>query len=69
MGKDNEPKDNEPKPSPFIIDRQSLYLLHPSDMPGVTITTARFNGKSYELWEQAVQTTLKAKNKLASTEA
>jgi len=38
--------------------------LHPSEGPGVLITAVIFNGKNYDLWERAVRTALKAKNKL-----
>jgi len=49
MGKDDEPKDKETKSKKFIIDSQSPYFLHPSDSPGITITTIKFNGKNYDL--------------------
>jgi len=58
MRKDDEPKDNELNMKPFIIDSQSQYFLHPSSSPGAIITTVRFNGKNYDLWEQAVRTAL-----------
>ena len=65
MGKDDETKNNDPKPEEFIIDIQSPNFLHPSNLPGAILTTIRFNEKNYDMWEQAVQTALKAKNKLA----
>jgi len=68
MGKDDEPKEKEIKPKEFIIDDQSPYFLHHSDSPRTIIITIRFNGKNYDLWEQAVRTALKAKNKLAFIE-
>jgi len=48
----------------FVIDNQSPYFLHPSERPGVTITTVIFNGKNYDLWKKAVRTVLQSKNKL-----
>jgi len=63
MGKDDEPQ--EPKSKEFIIDLQSPYYLHPSESPGAIITAIKFDGKNCDLWEQAIRTTLKAKNKLA----
>ena len=59
MGKD------ETKPKEFLIDSQSPYFLHPSYSPRAIITTIKFNGKNYDLWEQVVRTALRAKNKLA----
>ena len=50
--------------SKFIIDPQSPYYLHPSEGPGILITAVCFDGKNYDLWERAVRTTLRAKNKL-----
>ena len=52
------------KEQSFIIDNQSPYFLHPSDSPGAIITAIRFDGKNYELWESAVRTSLRSKNKL-----
>ena len=65
MGKHDEPKENEPTMNPFIIDSQSPYFLRPSDLLGAIIITVRLNGINYNMWEQAVRTTLKAINKLA----
>ena len=48
----------------LIIDRQLRYYLHPSEGPGVTITSVVFNCKNYDLWQQAVKTALRSKNKL-----
>ena len=48
----------------FIIDTQSPYFLHPFDSPGAIITSIKFDGKNYELWEIAVRTSLRSKNKL-----
>ena len=48
----------------FVIEPHSPYYLHPSDGPGVMITAAVFDGKNYDMWERAVRTALKAKNKL-----
>jgi len=48
----------------FIIEPHSPCFLHPSEGPGAIITTVIFDGKNYELWERAVTTALKVKNKL-----
>ena len=48
----------------FVIESHSPYYLHPSEGPGVLITAVIFNGKNYDLWERAVRTALKAKNRL-----
>jgi len=48
----------------FVVTNQSPYYLHPSDGPGAIITTIKFDGKKYDLWEKAVKTALKSKNKL-----
>jgi len=56
---------DETKPKEFIIDSSSPHFLHPLDSPGAIITTIKFNGKNYDLWEQAIRTALRAKNKLA----
>ena len=53
------------KNEPFVITSQSLYFLHPSDSPGAIITAIKFDGKNYDLWEMAVRTSLKSKNKLS----
>lgn len=47
-----------------MIENHSLYYLHPLEGLGVLITALIFDGKDYDLWEQVVRTTLKAKNKL-----
>ena len=52
------------KDGSFIIDSQSPYYLHPSDSLGAIITSIKFDGKNYELWESAVRTSLRSKNKL-----
>ena len=52
------------KDETFIITPHSPYYLSPSDSPGALITAIRFDGKNYDLWEQAVKTALRAKNKL-----
>jgi len=48
----------------FVIEPHSPYYLHPSEGSGVMITAVVFDGKNYDLWEWAVRTVLKAKNKL-----
>ena len=42
----------------------SLTISHPLDGPGAIITSIKFDGKNYELWNRAVTTALMAKNKL-----
>ena len=49
----------------FVINNQSPYYLHPSDVPGAIITVIKFDGKNYELWEKVVSMALTAKNKKA----
>ena len=48
----------------FVIETHLPYCLHPSEGPGMLITVVIFDGKNYDLWEAAVRTELKAKNKL-----
>ena len=55
-------KDNKGKT--FVMTNQSPYFLHPSDSHGAITTTIKFNGRNYDLWERAVTTSLKSKNKL-----
>ena len=47
----------------IMIDIQSSYYLHLSEGPGIVITSIIFNWKNYELWQQAVRTTLESKKK------
>lgn len=47
----------------FVITNQSPYYLSPSDSLGATIMAIGFDGKNYYLWEQAIKTALKVKNK------
>jgi len=48
---------------PLIVNLH--IFLHPSDLSGAIITVIKFDGKNYDLWEQAVQTALITKNKLS----
>ena len=67
MTKDHKTKHDEPKevqPRDFIIDAQSPYFLHPSDLLGAIIVTVRFNGKKLRPMKQVIRKSLKAKNKL-----
>jgi len=48
----------------FIVSPQSPYYLHAPDAHGAIITAIKFNGKNYDIWEKAVRTALKVKNKL-----
>jgi len=50
------------KDQSFIIDHQSPYFLHSS--PDAILTSIRFDGKNYGLWESAVRMSLRSKNKL-----
>ena len=52
----------------FVVEPHSPYYLHPSEGPGMMITTVIFYGKNYDLWERAVRTALRSKNKLAFLE-
>jgi len=52
----------------MLIDSHSPYYLHPSKGPGMTITSVIFNGKNYDLWQQAIRTALGSKNKLGFIE-
>jgi len=52
----------------FIIEAHSPYFLHPCEGPGIIITAVVFDGKNYELWQRAIQTALRAKNKLGFIE-
>ena len=48
----------------FVIKSHSPYHLHPSKGPGALIIVVIFDGKNYGLWEKAIRTSLKSKNKL-----
>ena len=52
----------------FVVEPHSSYYLHPSEGPDMMITAVIFDGKNYDLWERAVKTALKSKNKLAFIE-
>ena len=47
-----------------IIEPHSSYFLDHFEGPGVMAIAVMFDGQNYDLWERAVRTTLKAKNKL-----
>ena len=47
-----------------ILKPHSPYYLHPSNGPSALITAIVFDGLNYNLWEKAIHTALKAKNKL-----
>ena len=49
--------------SRFVIEPHSPYY-HPSEGPGMMITAVTFDKKNYDLWERAVRTALRSKNKL-----
>jgi len=48
----------------FIVDVRSPYFLHPSNSPGALIIAIKFDGKNYNLSEQAMRTSFGAKNEL-----
>ena len=48
----------------FVIGNPSPYYLHPLEGSGVLITAVIFDGKNYDIWERAVRTALKSKNRL-----
>ena len=52
----------------MLIDNHSPYFLHLSEGPGAAITSIIFNGKNYELWQQAVRILLRSKNKIGFIE-
>jgi len=58
----NMAKDGEKKT--LMIEPHSPYYLHPSEGPGMLTTAEVFDGKNYELWENAVRIAVKAKNRL-----
>lgn len=48
-----------------ITNPKSPFFLHPSDHPGVILTTVLLRGQSnYENWAKLMRNALKAKNKL-----
>ena len=48
----------------FVLDNTSPYYVHPLKGPGISIMVVVFNGENYDLWEKAVTTALRSKNKL-----
>jgi len=52
----------------IVISNHSPYYLHPSEGRGVAITSVIFNGQNYDLWQRAVRTALRSKNKLGFIE-
>ncbi|PKI55652.1 hypothetical protein CRG98_023963 [Punica granatum] len=44
------------------------YVLSPSDGPETQLISYKLNGRNYNTWSQAMQTALRAKNKLGSIE-
>jgi len=47
-----------------MIEPHSPYYLHPFEGLGSLIMVVVFDHKNYDLWEKAIHTALKAKNKL-----
>ena len=52
----------------FVIEPHSPHYLHPTEGPGVLVTTVIFHKMNFDLWEIAIRTDLKAKNKLGFIE-
>jgi len=52
----------------FVIESHSPYYLHPAEGLELLITAVIFDRKNFDLWEIAVRTALKAKNKLGFIE-
>jgi len=52
------------KDQTFIITNQSAYFLRPFDSLGAIITAIKFDGRNYDLRENAIMTSLRLKNKL-----
>ena len=52
----------------FAVEPHSPYYLHQSEGPGMMIIAVIFDGKNYDLWETAVRTALRSKNKLVFIE-
>jgi len=50
----------------LVIENQSPYFLQPSKGPGALVTAMIFDGKNFDLWQKAVRSSLKSKNKLKS---
>jgi len=48
----------------FVLDNTSPYYVHPLEGSGISITAVVFNGENYDLWEKAVTTAFRSKNKL-----
>ena len=49
----------------FVVESHSPYYLHPLEGPGMMITSVIFDRKNYDLWERAIRTAIRSKNKLA----
>ena len=65
MGDDEaSKKEKVTKLAPFVITPTSPYFVHPSEGSGTLITAVIFDGNNYDLWEKAVTTALRSKNKL-----
>ena len=52
----------------FVVESHSPYFLHSSEGPEALITAVIFDGKNYDVWEKAVRSSLKSKNKLGFTD-
>ncbi|GAA0139003.1 hypothetical protein LIER_00636 [Lithospermum erythrorhizon] len=67
MSENNPPQivDKETKSTPqWIHDPSSIYYLHPSEGPGMSLTTYVLTGDNYDVWAKAIFSGLEGKNKL-----
>ncbi|XP_016206324.1 uncharacterized protein LOC107646670 [Arachis ipaensis] len=48
----------------LLADPASVYFLHPSENPGVSIVPIVLNAKNYNSWSRAMKLALKSKNKI-----
>ncbi|XP_056691695.1 uncharacterized protein [Spinacia oleracea] len=55
---------SEKKAPQLIHDTSSIYFLHPSEGPGMSITKCVLLGENYDVWSKAIMNGLEGKNKL-----
>ncbi|XP_074291444.1 uncharacterized protein LOC141618243 [Silene latifolia] len=67
-GKSGEGKKGNGSKTIEQIDLYSPLYLYPSDSPSLTLMQITFSGENYDLWADAVQNGLNAKNKLGFVE-
>ena len=46
------------------IDTSSVFYVHPSDNPGISLVPAQFDGVGYRSWRRGILRALSVKNKL-----